>query len=103
MSEAELWIRREHAASSRKVIAFIHGIGAGDPEGYWRQYIRILKSDTNALVRDFDIFLWGYSTHRRPGGAENFLSSIVHKTLLETAPGVNRLAGAWDATYRAQF
>src|SRR5947209_24097 len=103
MSEAELWIRQEHAASSRKVIAFIHGIGAGDPGEYWRQFIKVLKSDTNALVRDFDIFVWGYSTHRWPGGVENFLSSIIQKTLLEAAPGIKRLAGAWDATYQAQF
>src|SRR5690349_6586054 len=97
MSETEYWIRPGHG----KAIALLHGIGAEDPQVYWKQFLKVLQSDEQ--MREFGIFVWKYPTHKQPSLWANIRDTFNKRTLRETAPRIKLLGGAWDTTYRAQF
>jgi signal transduction histidine kinase len=100
VTEDEMWIRQE---SNQMAVVLIHGIGAASPKEYWSQFIKVLLSDTNSFVKDFDLYLWGYPTHRLPSLLKNIQSAITYKTLHEAAPAIEDLADTWDITYQERF
>ena len=97
MERTEYWIR----PGQGKAIALIHGIGATDPQAYWRDFLAVLMQDEH--LHEFGVFVWKYPTHVQPGGIRNALSSWKRKTLRETTPRIALLGSAWSVTYRTQF
>ena len=76
MSNVESLMRLRKASSREKAAVFIHGIGAKDPQEYWKQFTAILLQDTNAFIRDFDVYIWGYPTHKGPRWLVDFIRSL---------------------------
>jgi hypothetical protein len=96
-TNCEYWIRHgQHTA-----IALIHGIGAKDPPEYWRKYLDVLVADPG--LQDCGIFVWGYSTHVRPGGLANIMSALASGQMNETAPEISHLGTAWGSVYLSRF
>ena len=100
MNEAEPLIRLGRDNSShKKAIVFIHGIGTRDPQEYWKRFTDVLLPDTHQLVEDFDVFVWGYPTHKWPSWSENLLQFLRNRTLIDASPAIERLGCLWRATY----
>src|SRR2546429_3964571 len=93
----ERWLREGHT----KVIGFLHGIGAEDPELYWQQFLTVLRGDKQ--MEEFDIFVWKYPTHTGLGWWRDLFSSIQKRTIAVTTPRIKALGGTWGTTYQAQF
>jgi hypothetical protein len=103
MGETESLMRLREISSHEKAVVFIHGIGAKDPQEYWKQFTTVLLQDTNTFIRDFDVYVWGYPTHKGPKWLIDFIRSLSNKTLVDATPAIVRLGGLWRSTYQTQF
>src|SRR5437879_3629207 len=103
MSNTESLMRLREASSNEKAVVFIHGIGAKDPQEYWKQFTAVLLQDTNTFIRGFDVYIWGYPTHKGPKWLVDFIRSLSNKTLVNAGPAIESLSGLWGSTYLAQF
>ncbi len=97
VDRTEYWLKE----GQETAIVLLHGIGAIDPENYWRQFLKILLHDP--IMKDFGVFVWKYPTHTNPGGLSNLVQSIKRRTGVGTAPTIKRLGEAWKTTYSTQF
>jgi len=97
MNDTEKWIR----PGQGKVIALLHGIGAKDPQDYWRPFLDVLLTDEK--LQSFGLFVWKYPTHLEPSLLKNVLDSVKGTTLRESAPRIKLLGEVWNATYQTQF
>jgi hypothetical protein len=97
MNETERWIR----PGQNKVIALVHGIGAKDPQIYWKSFLNVLLNDEQ--LQSFGVFVWKYPTHLEPGLWRNILDSVKGITLYEATPRIKQIGAAWNSTYQTQF
>ncbi len=97
MEKTEYWIR----PGQGKAIALLHGIGAKDPQDYWRTFLDVVANDEQ--LQDVGLFVWKYPTHVGPGRWKDIISTVTKRTLRETVPRIKQLGAVWDTTYRAQF
>lgn len=103
MSNTDSLIRLRENPVRTKAVVFIHGIGARDPQEYWKQFTEVLLRDTQAFTRDIDVYVWGYPTNTGPKWLIDFIHSLSRKTLVDATPAIVRLGNLWRSTYQAQF
>ena len=99
----EALVKLRETPSATRVLVFIHGIGARDPQAYWKSFSTVLLEDPTPCVKEADVYVWGYPTNTGPQWLRDIIASLRRRTLVDTVPTISRLGDLWRSAYRTQF